>query len=237
MSLLEVESLCAGYGDLTIVWDVSLKVEEGEIAVLLGGNGAGKTTLIESIVGINPPQKGSIRFKGEEIQRRGVHRMAELGITLVPQGRGLFGSMSVLENLYLGSYAPIPRAKRAESLEYVYSLFPILRERKTQKAGSLSGGEQQMLAIGRAIMSDPQLLILDEPSLGLAPRLVETVFRSIVEIRRQKKIGVLLVEQNLRQALSVADRGYVLESGRMVLEGRPEDLEANEHVKRAYLGC
>lgn len=236
MSLLEVESLCAGYGDLTIVWDACLKINQGEIVVLLGSNGAGKTTLVESIAGVNPLKKGSVCFGGTDITGMSAHRVAEMGITLVPQGRGLFSGMSVLDNLCLGSYLPRSRAKRAESLEYVYSVFPVLRERAQQKAGSLSGGEQQMLAIGRAIMSDPQLLVVDEPSLGLAPRMVDTVFRSIVEIRKQRNIGVLLVEQNLKQALAVADRGYVLESGRVVLEGLPDELISNEHVKKAYLG-
>lgn len=237
MSLFEVNNLSAGYGDLTIVWDVSLNIQEDETVVLLGSNGAGKTTLIESTVGLNPVKSGTVSFLGNNLQGMKAASIAETGITLVPQGRQLFADMSVLENLYLGSYIKAQRAKRAESLEFVFTLFPKLKERRQQKAGSLSGGEQQMAAIGRAIMSNPKLLILDEPSLGLAPLVVDMVFRSIVEIRREKKISVLLVEQNLKKALSVANRGYVLESGKIVLEGKPEELISNEHVKKAYLGA
>jgi len=237
MSLMDVKNLSAGYGDLKIVWDVSFEVREDETVVLLGSNGAGKTTLIETVVGLNPVKSGALDFKGERLQGLKAATIAAKGITLVPQGRGLFPEMSVLENLYLGSYLKAQRPKRAGSLEFVYTLFPKLKERGQQKAGSLSGGEQQMLAIGRAIMSDPQLLILDEPSLGLAPLVVDVVFNSIVEIRREKKISILLVEQNLKKALAVADRGYVLESGKIVLEGTPDRLITDEHVKKAYLGA
>ena len=237
MSLFEVCNLSAGYGDLTIVWDASFSIDDNEIVVLLGSNGAGKTTLIETIVGLNKVKSGKMIFNGVELQGKDAAAIAEAGITLVPQGRELFAGMSVLENLYLGSYLKGPRSKRADSLEFVFSLFPKLQERSQQKAGSLSGGEQQMLAIGRAIMSDPKLLILDEPSLGLAPLIVDTVFQSILQVRQEKKISILLVEQNLKKALSVADRGYVVESGRIVLEGNPKELLANEHVKKAYLGA
>jgi branched-chain amino acid transport system ATP-binding protein len=237
MSLIEVKDLSAGYGDLTIVRNVSLCINSDEIVVLLGSNGAGKTTLIEALVGLNPVKEGTVSFSGKRLEGKSAFAIAKEGVSLVPQGRGLFGGMSVLENLLLGSYLPLPRRKRAQSLEYVYALFPKLKERNHQKAGSLSGGEQQMLTIGRAIMSDPKLLILDEPSLGLAPLVVGMIFRSIVEIQREKKIAVLLVEQNLKKALSVANRGYVLESGKIVIEGQPEELASNDHVKRAYLGA
>lgn len=236
MSLFQATNLSAGYGDLTIVRDVTLQIKNNEIVVLLGSNGAGKTTLIEALVGLNPIKGGTVSFNGKCLHGESAFFIAKEGISLVPQGRGLFGGLSVLENLYLGSYLPLPRAKRNESFDFVYTLFPKLKERNQQKAGSLSGGEQQMLTIGRAIMSDPKLLILDEPSLGLAPLVVNTIFQSITEIQKEKKIEILLVEQNLKKALSVANRGYVLESGKIVLEGEPKDLISNVHVKKAYLG-
>ena len=237
MSLFEVSGLSVGYGDLTIVRDVSLHIESDEIVVLLGSNGAGKTTVIEALVGLNGIKAGAVCLSGRHLEGMSAFSVAKEGISLVPQGRGLFNGLSVLENLLLGSYLPAARGKRAQSLDYVYTLFPKLKERSRQQAGSLSGGEQQMLTISRAIMSDPRLLILDEPSLGLAPLVVNLIFRSIVEIQREKRIAILLVEQNLKKALSVAKRGYVLESGKIVLEGRPEELAANDHVKRAYLGA
>lgn len=234
--LLDVKNVTTGYGELIIVRDASFKIKQKEVVVLLGGNGAGKTTLVESIIGFNEVKNGSVFFNGDQISGFLPYQIASKKLILVPQGRRLFGKMTVYENLLMGSYFPDMRKKREELIDYVFSLFPRLKERVKQNAGSLSGGEQQMLAIGRALMGDPKLLILDEPSMGLAPLLIEDVFNAIVKIRKSKDIGVLLVEQNLVKALEVADRGYVLESGSIVVEGVPSELENNDHVKKAYLG-
>lgn len=236
MSLLEVKSVTAGYEELKIVKDVSLEIRKGEIVVLLGSNGAGKTTLINAIIGLIKDKNGSITFNNDEIINFPAFEVAKKGMILVPQGRGLFNKMSVLENLYLGSYLPKARHRREELLERVFSIFPKLKERYKQKAGSLSGGEQQMLAVARALMSDPELLILDEPSLGLAPKIVRSLFETIYMVNKEMAITIFLVEQNLKQALSVAKRGYLLESGRMVLSGSSEELIQNKEVKKAYLG-
>jgi len=236
MSLLEVKSVTAGYEELKIVKDVSLEIRKGEIVVLLGSNGAGKTTLINAIIGLIKDKNGSITFNNDEIINFPAFEVAKKGMILVPQGRGLFNKMSVLENLYLGSYLPKARHRREELLERVFSIFPKLKERYKQKAGSLSRGEQQMLAVARALMSDPELLILDEPSLGLAPKIVRSLFETIYMVNKEMAITIFLVEQNLKQALSVAKRGYLLESGRMVLSGSSEELIQNKEVKKAYLG-
>jgi branched-chain amino acid transport system ATP-binding protein len=234
--LLEVRQVTTGYGDLIIVRQASFTVQKKELVVLLGSNGAGKTSLIEAVVGLNKVKSGEISFDGQSIGGLPAHEIAVKGLILVPQGRRLFRKMTVEENLMMGSFAPALRKKRAELVEYVYGIFPRLKDRCKQVSGSMSGGEQQMLAIGRALMSDPKLLILDEPSLGLAPLLVEDVFNAIKIIRETRGIGVLLVEQNLVKALEVADRGYVLESGKIVVEGLPKELEHNDFVKRAYIG-
>jgi len=236
MSLLEVKSVTAGYDELKIVKGVSLEIRKGEIVVLLGSNGAGKTTLINAIIGLVKDKDGSITFNEDEIINLPAFEVAKKGMILVPQGRGLFNKMSVLDNLYLGSYLPKARNRREELLERVFSIFPKLKERNKQKAGSLSGGEQQMLAVARALMSGPELLILDEPSLGLAPKIVHSLFETIYMINKEMGITIFLVEQNLKQALSVAKRGYLLESGKMVLSGNKEDLVQNKEVKKAYLG-
>ncbi len=233
--MLRVSHLSVHYGDLSALEDISFGVEEGKIVALLGANGAGKTSALKAISLLLKPSQGSIQFLGEEITRLSPHRVVELGISHIPEARRLFPHMTVLENLQLGSYAPHARTKRGESLDLVFELFPILAERRSQLAGTLSGGEQQMLAMGRGLMACPKLLLLDEPSLGLAPILVEAVFRITREINSQG-VTVLLVEQNVRHALEIADYAYVLETGRITLEGKGQDLLASDKVRKAYLG-
>ncbi len=235
MSLLELSGVDVAYGDLPALSGVDLVVEPGETLSVVGANGAGKTTLLRTISGLLRPRRGELRFEGEPIDRLACHRIVERGVVHVPEGRKVFGSLTVRENLELGSYTRAAKARRADSLERVFTLFPRLRERAGQAAGTLSGGEQQMLAIGRALMTLPKLLMLDEPSLGLAPLIVKEIFRIIGEINRAGTT-VLLVEQNTRQALALSRRGYVLENGRVALSGSGETLLGNEHVRRAYLG-
>ena len=235
MSQLELAGVDVFYGDLPALQSVDLVVEAGETLSVVGANGAGKTTMLRTISGLLRPRGGEVRFEGERIDRLPCHRVVERGVVHVPEGRKIFPSLAVRENLELGSYTRAARAKRAESLGRVFALFPRLRERQAQAAGTLSGGEQQMLAIGRALMSRPRLLMLDEPSLGLAPLLVKEIFSTIAAINRDG-ITVLLVEQNTRHALALSRRGYVLENGRVALVGTGADLLGNEHVKRAYLG-
>jgi branched-chain amino acid transport system ATP-binding protein len=235
VSLLELSGVDVAYGDLPALSGVDLVVEPGETLSVVGANGAGKTTLLRTISGLMRPRRGELRFEGERIDRLACHRIVERGVVHVPEGRKVFGSLTVRENLELGSYTRAAKARRADSLERVFTLFPRLRERSGQAAGTLSGGEQQMLAIGRALMTLPKLLMLDEPSLGLAPLIVKEIFRIIGEINRAGTT-VLLVEQNTRQALALSRRGYVLENGRVALSGSGETLLGNEHVRRAYLG-
>ena len=235
MSLLELAGVDVAYGDLPALSGVDLVVEPGETLSVVGANGAGKTTLLRTISGLLRARRGALRFEGEPIDRLACHRIVERGVVHVPEGRKIFGSLTVRENLELGSYTQAAKARRADSLERVFTLFPRLRERAGQAAGTLSGGEQQMLAIGRALMTLPKLLMLDEPSLGLAPLIVKEIFRIIGEINRAGTT-VLLVEQNTRQALALSRRGYVLENGRVALSGSGETLLGNEHVRRAYLG-
>jgi branched-chain amino acid transport system ATP-binding protein len=235
VSLLELSGIDVAYGDLPALSGVDLVVEPGETLSVVGANGAGKTTLLRTISGLLRPRRGELRFEGEPIDRLACHRIVERGVVHVPEGRKVFGSLTVRENLELGSYTRAAKARRADSLERVFTLFPRLRERAGQAAGTLSGGEQQMLAIGRALMTLPKLLMLDEPSLGLAPLIVKEIFRIIGEINRAGTT-VLLVEQNTRQALALSRRGYVLENGRVALSGSGETLLGNEHVRRAYLG-
>ncbi len=234
--MLTLEQIDVYYGNIQALWQVSLRVEEGEVIAIVGSNGAGKSTILRSISGLIKPRKGPIHFDSQKINPLGPDEIVRLGVSMVPEGRELFPRMSVRENLELGA-AYIERAyvQTAESIEWIYSLFPVLRERASQIAGTLSGGEQQMLAIGRALMSRPKLLMLDEPSLGLAPLLVAGVFRTVVKIN-QEGVTVLLVEQNVRQSLTLAHRAYVLENGRMVREGKGKELIADKHVKEAYLG-
>jgi branched-chain amino acid transport system ATP-binding protein len=234
-ALLEVSSIVAAYGQVRALWDVSLVVEGGEIVTLLGANGAGKTTTMRVLSGLLRPQAGTVAFAGRMIHRLPPSRIVEAGLVQIPEGRRLWARMTVLENLELGAYAPHLRAGRYATLEWVFSLFPRLHERRTQLAGTLSGGEQQMLAIGRGLMSRPRLLMLDEPSLGLAPILVREVFNIITQIN-SRGVTVLLVEQSVRQALEVAHRGYVLETGRIIRSGSASNLLADPEIKRAYLG-
>ena len=233
--MLRISGLRAGYGDVVVLRDISLEVNEGEIVALLGANGAGKTTTMRAISGLLHPSRGEISFQGRRIDRLPASKIVELGVVQVPEGRKIFPSMTVRENLELGSYHKKAKPHRAESLERVLAMFPVLRERQTQAAGTLSGGEQQMLAIGRALMARPSLLMLDEPSLGLAPRIVFEIFDTIRAIRAQG-LTVLLVEQNVQHSLRLANRGYVLENGSIALSGSGDELLASEHTKRAYLG-
>ncbi len=233
--MLEVTGLQVAYGDLTTLWDVSFRVGEGELVALVGANGAGKTTTLRAISGLLRPRAGGVRFRGRQVAGLSAHRITDLGIAHVPEGRQLFPLMTVEENLFLGSYPTRARSRRPDNLTRVYAAFPVLGERRRQDAGTLSGGEQQMLAIGRALMSAPDLLMLDEPSLGLAPIVVRDVFSVIAQIRAQG-VTVLLVEQNVAQALAVADRAYVLENGRVTLQGSGRDLLQHDGVRRAYLG-
>jgi len=234
-ALLEIAAIVAAYGEVRALWDVSLVVNEGEIVTLLGANGAGKTTTMRVLSGLLRPLSGTVTFAGERIHRLPPPRIVQAGLVQIPEGRRLWPRMTVLENLELGAYAPHPRARRHETLGWVFSLFPRLAERRTQLAGTLSGGEQQMLAIGRGLMSRPRLLMLDEPSLGLAPILVREVFNIISQINA-RGVTVLLVEQNVRQALEIAHRGYVLETGRIARSGPARDLLEDPEIKRVYLG-
>jgi branched-chain amino acid transport system ATP-binding protein len=233
--MLKLEELNAYYGDLQALWGISMQVNEGELVALVGPNGAGKTTTLRVITGLLKPASGSIHFHDHHLGKEPAHKIVELGISQVPEGGRIFTGMSVLENLELGAFLPKARANKDESLKWVYSIFPRLEERMEQRAGTLSGGERQMLAIGRALMSKPKLLLLDEPSFGLAPILVEHIFEMIREINRQG-VTVLLVEQNIRAALELADRAYVIENGRVVGQGVHEDLLSFESVRSAYLG-
>jgi branched-chain amino acid transport system ATP-binding protein len=233
--MLKVNGIDVFYGDLQVLWDISFEVKEKEILVLVGANGAGKSTTIRTISSLLTPRKGSIEFNGTRLDRSPPHRVIEHGIVHVPEGRRLFPQMSVEENLIMGTLHGEAKTKRFNTMERVYQLFPRLRERKKQLAGTLSGGEQQMLAVGRGLMSLPKLMMFDEPSLGLAPILVQDIFRIIRKIN-EEGVTVLLVEQNVRQTLAMCHRAYVLENGRVVLEGTGQALMANEHVKAAYLG-
>jgi len=235
MSFLQADEINVQYEDMHVLHEVTMEIDHQKIVTIVGANGAGKTTFLKTIAGILRPTSGEIRFLGDRIDRLYPHKIVEKGLVRIPEGRKIFPSLSVLENLELGSYLPKPKAKRPESLEKVFFLFPVLKERSKQLAGTLSGGEQQMLAIGRGIMSLPRLLMLDEPSLGLAPVLVREIFRSVREINQQGTT-ILLVEQNVFAALDLAHDGYVLENGRIVLKGKSKDLLHNEHIKEAFLG-
>ena len=233
--LLEISNLNVAYGDAQALWNVSLVVNEGESVTIIGPNGAGKTTLVNALAGIIPARSGQMLLDGRDLTQTPAHRVCGLGVAVVPEGRRLFPSMSVRDNLDIGSYIPSARARRAETIERVYAIFPRLKERARQLAGTLSGGEQQMVAIGRALMACPRLLLLDEPSLGLAPLIVDNIFAVLTEIN-QAGVSILMVEQNVSKALEFAARGYVLEQGRIVQAGAAETLLRDEHVKQAYLG-
>jgi len=234
--LLNVRGISAQYGRARVLSEVGFDVQEGEVVSVVGANGAGKSTLVKVISGMLRPTSGHIIFRGEDITSRPAHEIVLLGIAHVPEGRRLFGEMTVLDNLLLGSTHTAARMRRKEGLERVFSLFPILRERRSQRASTLSGGEQQMLAMARGLMSMPRLLILDEPSLGLAPRVVTEILNAIQTLN-EDGLTVLLIEQNVRHSLVISDRGIVLENGVVVLVDRSEALLSNEHTRRAYLGA
>lgn len=233
--MLHINEICVNYGHFRALNELSLEVNEGEIVALLGSNGAGKTTTINTASGILHPVSGSVVFEGNDLSKYKLHEVSSLGLVQVPEGRKLFADMSVQDNLLMGSYAKVTRPKRAENLEMCYSLFPRVKERRNQLAGSLSGGERQMVAIARALMQCPKLLMLDEPSLGLAPIVVKTVFETIKEVNKMG-VSILLVEQNVQASLEIADRAYVIENGRNVMSGKASELLDNEDLKKAYLG-
>ncbi len=232
---LDVQRIDAFHGDLQALWEVSLRVAEGEVVALIGPNGAGKTTLMRTIVGLHRPAAGSISLNGASIQMLPAHQIVERGVVLVPEGRRLFGEMTVFENLEVGAYGGRARRERTDTLARVFRIFPILAERRRQLAGTRSGGQQQMVAIGRALMGLPRLLLLDEPSLGLAPLVVQETFEVLRSVNRQG-VTVLLVEQNARMALELADRAYIMEQGRVVGEGPGAELLRDAGVRQAYLG-
>jgi branched-chain amino acid transport system ATP-binding protein len=233
--MLTLENISVNYGAISALNGISLHVEQGEVITLIGANGAGKTTTLRTITGLLAPRQGRILFEGEEISRVPTHRLVARGIAMSPEGRGVFANLTVRENLQMGAYLKRDKREIAEDMENGFRLFPRLKERESQKAGTLSGGEQQMLAMARALMSRPRLLLLDEPSLGLAPLVVHTIFEAIEEIRG-KGTTILLVEQNAHAALGHSDRAYVLETGRIVMEGPSKELAADPRIKEAYLG-
>jgi branched-chain amino acid transport system ATP-binding protein len=235
MSLLEAEQIDVYYGDVAALEQVSIRIEKAELISIIGGNGAGKTTLVKTLSGLLRPVHGEVSFNDQKINNLPAYEITKLGLIHVPEGRKLFPDMTVLENLEIGAYVPEARKEKEENLKNVFQLFPILDKRVNQLAGTLSGGEQQMLAISRGLMGKPTLLILDEPSLGLAPILVKQIF-SIIKDIKEREISILLVEQNVFYSLSLADRGYILENGRIVSEGEGKALLQDEHVKKAYLG-
>ena len=234
-SLLDIRKLSFSYGDLRVLWDVDLEVRQGEIVTVVGANGAGKSTVLRNVSRLVRPDTGTLTFQGQDLNRLEPHEVVNLGVVQVPEGRRIFPEMTVLENLRMGSYLPSTRADRGRNIERAFKLFPRLEERQKQLGGTMSGGEQQMLAIARGLMSNPKLMLLDEPSLGLSPLFVKNIFDIISEINRQGT-SILLVEQNVFQSLRIAHRAYVLETGRVVLTGSGQELLGNEHVKKAYLG-
>ena len=235
MAMLEVKDLSVYYGVIQAIRGISFEVNQGEIVTLIGANGAGKTTILHTITGLIQAKKGSIVFDGKELTKTPPHKIVSMGMAHVPEGRRIFQQLSVLENLKLGAYTRKDKSEIASTLKMVYERFPRLEERKNQVAGTLSGGEQQMLAMGRALMSRPKIVVMDEPSMGLSPILVSTIFKIIEDIRKSGTT-VLLVEQNAKKALAISDRAYVLETGKIVLSGKASDLINDESVKKAYLG-
>jgi branched-chain amino acid transport system ATP-binding protein len=233
--LLEVQTLSSGYGELQILWDVSLELEAGKLTALVGSNGVGKTTLLRTLVGLIKPWKGSITFDGRDVTRVSPHAKAAQGIVMVPEGRQLFTDMTVYENLEMGAFTSRSKSGFQRDLAWVYELFPRLEERSTQKAGTLSGGEQQMLAVARGLMAQPEILMFDELSLGLAPFLVLTIFEILQKLKAEG-LTMLLVEQNVQMALAISDYAYVLADGRVELEGPSREVAKNEYVRQAYLG-
>ena len=235
MAMLEVKGLQVYYGVIQALKDVSFEVNQGEVIALIGANGAGKTTTLHTLTGLLPAKQGSIVFEGVDITKMPAHKIVEMGIAHVPEGRRVFAQLSVYENLIMGAYTRKDKKEIAENLENVYKRFPRLRERKTQRAGTLSGGEQQMLAMGRALMSNPKMIVMDEPSMGLSPIFVNEIF-DIIEKVSASGTTVLLVEQNAKKALSIADRAYVLETGKIALSGNAKELMNDDSIKKAYLG-
>jgi branched-chain amino acid transport system ATP-binding protein len=234
--MLELNNLAVSYGSITALQDVSLRVGKGDIVTLIGANGAGKSTTLRTISGLLKAESGSIKYEGEEITNQAPHKIVARGISQVPEGRMIFANLTVRENLLMGAYLRKKRSELSTEFDFIFGMFPRLKERLLQVAGTLSGGEQQMLAIGRALMSKPRCLMLDEPSLGIAPILVKTIFQKITEINKSLGITILLVEQNANLALEVSNYGYVLETGRIILHDQSSALRANERVKSAYLG-
>jgi len=234
--MLEISHIDVYYGDLQALWDISLTIEEGEIVTLIGSNGAGKSTIMKTVSGLLKPKTGSVSFEGTRLDKLPAHQIVELGICMVPEGRRLFPQMTVLENLEVGASIREAKKVRYDTLSWIYELFPILSERAKQKAGTLSGGEQQMLAIGRALMSQPRLLLIDEMSLGLSPLLVEEISQALKDINKSKKLTIFLVEQDVNVALSMADRGYIVENGSIQDQGDARALLRSERIKEAYLG-
>lgn len=232
MNLLDIKNLNVLYGNLQVLWDISLTVREGEIVTIIGSNGAGKSTLVETIFGLTKPSSGKIEFNGENLLRIRTNNIVQKGLALVPEKREIFSKMTVHDNLALGGYMT---GEDQENFDFIFEMFPVLHERTEQLAGTLSGGEQQMLAIGRSLMSKPKMLVLDEPSLGLSPLLVSSVLETIKKLN-EKGLTVLLVEQNVFHALEISDRGYVIENGKIIIEGNSEELLHNEEIKTAYLG-
>jgi branched-chain amino acid transport system ATP-binding protein len=235
MALFEIENVSSGYGEVQILWDISLKLEQGKLTALVGSNGAGKTTLLRTSVGLIRPWQGSIRFEGQDVTRISPHSKAAQGIVMVPEGRQLFPSMSVYENLEMGAFTRRAKAQFQDNLEKVYEMLPRLKERVSQKAGTLSGGEQQMLAVARGLMAQPEVLMFDELSLGLAPLLVLNLFE-VLQRLKESGLTMLLVEQNVQMALAVSDYAYVLSEGRIEIEGQAAEVRQMEQVREAYLG-
>jgi branched-chain amino acid transport system ATP-binding protein len=235
MAILEVQDLTSGYGEVQILWGTSLKLEKGKLTTLVGSNGVGKSTFLRTVMGLLRPWKGSINFQGKDLTRQSAHARAKAGLILVPEGRQLFSDMTVLENLEMGAFPPRCRSSFRENLDRVFALFPRLAERTNQKAGSMSGGEQQMVAVARGLMAQPEVLIIDELSLGLSPLLALTLFESLVQLKKHG-LTMLLVEQNVAMALGVSDYAYVLSQGKVTLEGESRQLLKNDEIRRTYLG-
>jgi len=235
MAVLEVREITSGYGEVQILWGASIKLEAGKLTCLVGGNGAGKTTMLRSIMGLLKPWSGSIWFEGKDVSRLPAYSKTDMGLVLVPEGRQLFTDMTIYENLEMGSSNKRARSNVEQNLDKVYTMFPILKERSSQKAGTLSGGEQQMLAVARGIMAEPKILMIDELSLGLAPFLVIQLFESLQQLR-DTGLTILLVEQNVQMALAISDYGYVIAQGKPDVEGPARDLINNEKIRQAYLG-
>lgn len=235
MAILEIEELRTGYGEIEVLWSVSLQVEDKGTTALLGSNGAGKTTMLNCITGLQKAWSGKIRFAGNDITKIKTSERVKLGISMIPEGRGIFAEMTVLENLMMGAYTKKAREKMADSFEQVYALFPVLKERPNQRAGTLSGGEQQMLAVARALMSRPKLLICDEISTGLSPRLTMLMMGTLAKLA-EENLPIFLIEQHVKKALDISDKAYVMENGKIIMEGNSEELRKNEKLRKAYMG-